>query len=245
MDAGSNDVRPGSARSKQISTYENDIDRLFSEIHEAETQIINDITRIQEAFTLENVAGNLVSAVREELFRRIETMNTRNISKVSGKVITDAIQAVKSHPGSTALISLGISGLIVGNVLMQKANDGKTVAPPQEAVPAEQLKPEVRTEEPSGDEVTLKPRSVTGGISSWVDENPLIFGFMGLSAGLVIGILTHGALEGNQLLDETRRTVKKKTIQILHDTKEKAGHIFGAALRAAGEETERQDSMVH
>lgn len=248
MDAGSTYVKPGSARSARISGNENgNIESLISEVREAEAEIIRDIRRIQETFAPENIAKNLVATIREELFRRIETMNTLSIGEVSGKLITDTIEAVRSHPGSTALAGLGISGLIVGNILRQRANESKTVAPLEETVPSEASKPEALTksEKASDPEVTLEPQPAQGGISSLVDENPLMFGLLGLSAGLIIGILTSGILGGNELLEETRRTFTKKTMQLLHDTKEKAGHIIEAARHAAMEEAERQDLMVH
>ena len=45
------------------------------------------------------------------------------------------------------------------------------------------------------------------------------------------------------MLDEARRTHKKRTRDIMDDTGEKAGHIIEAARRAAGEETERRNLM--
>jgi cell division septum initiation protein DivIVA len=68
---------------------------------------------------------------------------------------------------------------------------------------------------------------------------------MGLSAGLVLGVLTSGILEGNGFFDETRRTVKEKARQILQDTRQKAGHVLDAAREAARSEAERQHLMPH
>jgi len=50
----------------------------------------------------------VLSAIREELFKRIGTMNTQRISEMSGKVINNTPEAVKDHPAITALLSLGV-----------------------------------------------------------------------------------------------------------------------------------------
>jgi ElaB/YqjD/DUF883 family membrane-anchored ribosome-binding protein len=133
-------------------------------------------------------------------------------------------------------------------MLKQNTNNGK-IAQPQERAEEyiESNLPHVTENvEESSKIIARKSQAVMEGISSYIDKNPLLVGFMGLSAGLILGILTSGVLEGrSELLDETRRTIKEKTGQILHETKEKAGHVIDAARQAAREEAERQELIPH
>jgi len=71
----------------------------------------------------------------------------------------------------------------------------------------------------------------------------LTAGFIALAAGLIPGSLTCGVLKGNELPDETQRTVQEKTRQILHEANEQAGHAVEAARLAGREEAERQNPM--
>ena len=159
----------------------------------------------------------------------------------------NTIEAVKANSGITALLSLGIGWFTLYMVLKPKTPSERVVAQLQEAEQKAESKLADFGEKAkeSGQVIARKSESMLGGVSSFMDENPLIFGFMGLSAGLILGILTSGVLGENDLLDETRRTVKEKTRQILHDTRQKAGHVLDAARQAAKGEAERQNLMPH
>lgn len=189
--------------------------RLISEVRKAEAVVSQDIRKIQEIFTLENTGKLLLYAIREELFRRIEKMNTQSISEVSNKVITNAMDAVKSHLASTTLAGLGISSLIVEGILKQRATSGKTVAPhgefDQHEAELEFSLREKSAEQP--DATAPRPKSAMEGISNYMEENPLMIGFIGLSAGLVLGVLTRDVLRGNQFMEETLKTDGKKTAE--------------------------------
>ncbi len=90
-----------------------------------------------------------------------------------------------------------------------------------------------------------KSQSVLESVSEYAEDNPLVTGFIGLSAGLILGILTSGVLKGNGILEETRQAVQNKTKQILNETKEKAGQVIGAAGKAARDEAERRNVISH
>lgn len=244
MDAGSTDVEPGVASTiaRLPTGTDGNQDRLKREIREVETRIIGDIKEIQKAFTPAKIAAYLIFAIREELIKRIETMNTQTIGDVGERAITNTVEAVKDHPGITALLGLGVSWLTLHTALKQKTNGEIIPAQPEET---EQLMESKVPIEESAQAVTLKSKSILEGVSSFVDGNPLIIGFIGLSAGLILGVLTSGVLEGNEVLDETRRAAKEKTRQLIYETKEKAGHVIDAARQAAKQEVERQNMMPH
>ncbi|SPF34960.1 hypothetical protein SBDP1_130043 [Syntrophobacter sp. SbD1] len=244
MDAESTDVRPGVANTnaRQPTGTDGDLDHHRREIREVETRIIKDIKEIQKAFTPAKIATDLIFAIEEELLKRIETMNTQKISDVGDKVITNTVEAAKDHPGITALVGLGVSWITLHAALRQKTAGGIIPAQPEET---EQFMESKVPIEESTEVVARKSGSLVEGVSSFVDENPLMIGFIGLSAGLILGILTSGVLEGNEIFDETRRAVKEKTRQLLYETKEKAGHVIDAARQAARQEAERQNLMSH
>ncbi len=102
--------------------------------------------------------------------------------------------------------------------------------------------PELKENVKAYREKTLqKARSAGRGISEYVDKHPMTVGFVGLSAGIIIGSLTSGIFRNTEILDETRKSLKEKTRDFLKDTREKAGHILEVAQRAAKEEAERQN----
>ncbi len=251
MDAGSTYVGPGFAgrtRLRQPVVSNGNLAHPRPDIREAEVRIIKDIKKIRNALTPGNIANHLIAAIREELVRRIETMNTQRFNEVGDKMITSAVETVKDHPGITALVGLGVSWLLADNMLKQKTTNGKIAQSQEQAEEyiesnLPHLKESVKE---SKETIARKSQTVMEGIAGYMDENPLLVGFIGLSAGLILGILTSGVLEGrNELLDETRRTIKTKTGQILHETKEKAGHVIDAARQAAREEAERQHLIPH
>jgi len=175
-------------------------------------------------------------------------MDFQRINEVSNKVVNSSVGTVKSHPGITALVGLGISWFIVDSVLKQKALTEQLQEETEQH--AETKLPQM--EESAKETANESIGAIAGGsqkilesVSGFVDKNPLMVGFLGLSAGLIFGIFSSGMLMGNGFLDETRRAVRDKTRQILYETKEKAGHVIDAARLAAKEEAERQDLMPH
>ncbi len=96
-----------------------------------------------------------------------------------------------------------------------------------------------------GEKALEKTHAAKSRVSEYADENPFVVGFIGLSLGVIVGVLTSRALSENELIDETRRTLKEKTRGLLRETREKAGHIIEEARRAAKEEAERQNLITH
>ena len=173
-------------------------------------------------------------------------MNAQRLNETGDKIITSAVETVKEHPVITALMGLGVSWFLADNMLKQKTADGE-IAQLKAAEYVESNLPHLtESVKESSETIARKSSTVKEGIFGYMDENPLLAGFIGLSAGVILGILASGVLEGrSELLDETRRTIKKKTGQILHETKEKAGHVMDAARQAASEEAERQNLIPH
>ena len=218
------------------------------DIRDAEVRIVEDVKKIQKAFTPENIANYLISAIRKEMLGRVEAMNLQRINEMSDKVRTGAVEAAKGHPGITALTGLGVSWFIFDNMLRQKSVNGQIIEQLQETTEqiAKTTIPHLKeSAKEAGEIVTRRSQSVMNEISNYMDENPMTVGFIGLSAGLILGILTSGVLKGNDFLDETRRTVKQKTREMLKQTKEKAGYVVEAAREAAREEAERQNLLPH
>lgn len=223
-------------------------------MREVETRIVNDIEIIMETFSPENVANRLFAAIREKLIGRNGAMKLNRFNEMGGRVKTSAtdaastaVDAIKEHPAITALMGLGLSWLLTNSFLRpetagEKIEDLREKAEEFAESKAVELK---ETAMEAEEMVSGRPRSVLDGISDFVDENPLIVGAVGISAGLILGLLTSGVLRESGFIDETRRTVKTKTRQILSDTKEKAGHVIDAARQAAREEAERQHLMPH
>jgi len=174
-------------------------------------------------------------------------MDTGTINEVSDKVIDYTKTSVKDHPGITALLSLGISWFTLYMLLKPKTPGERIVAQLQEAEQKAEstLSDFGEKAKDTGETVSEKAGSMFSGVSGYMDENPVTFGLIGLSAGLILGFLTSGVLGGNDFLDETRRTVAAKTRQILKDTTQKAGHVLNAAREAARGEAERQDLLPH
>jgi ElaB/YqjD/DUF883 family membrane-anchored ribosome-binding protein len=211
----------------------------------AEDRIIEDIMKIKNALAPENVANQLVARVGEKLSRKIETMDTQGIKKASIEKITGAMEAVKSHAGAAALLGFGANWLMADRMFKrQKTSEGKMIEQLQEETGQSPEKMQRYAQE-TGEVIAGKSQSVLEGVSGYVDENPLTAGFIGLSAGLILGILTSGVLRKKGLLEETGLAVQEKTRQILHETKKKAGHAVDAAGSAAGEEAERQHVIPH
>ena len=105
---------------------------------------------------------------------------------------------MKSHPGITAMIGLGISWFIVDGMLKQKTFTRQLQ---EETFP--QMKESI--EEAVGasvDGISGKQQKALEGVSNIVDENPLMVGLLGVSAGLILGVLSSGMLTGNGFLDK-------------------------------------------
>lgn len=176
-------------------------------------------------------------------------MDTQTITKASNKVITDAMEAVKSHPRMAALVGLGVSWLITDNMLRQKTASEKMIDQLQEEIEQLQEKVEQYAEsklsdltesaKETGEAIIQKSEAALEEVSGYMDKNPLAAGFIGISAGLIIGILTSRLLKQEGLLEETGQAVQKKTRQIMSETKEKAWELIDAATKAARKEAER------
>lgn len=175
------------------------------------------------------------------------------IQEMSDKVVDNSLEAIKSHPGITALLGLGISWLIADSMMKQKSLNVKMQEQTKEYV--EEKFPEVKEAAAEGLEslkssvssLTRGSQSAFGGVSNFMNEYPVITGILGLSAGLILGVVTSGVLKRPDLVEQIRRGVVEKTGQIghkLNKTKEKAGHVFDAVRNAAKEEAERQE-LIH
>jgi ElaB/YqjD/DUF883 family membrane-anchored ribosome-binding protein len=229
--------------------------RLRRQIRDAEDRIIEDIKKIPDVLTPENIATYLVSTIREQIFRRFATMNAQRINEVSDRMITDAVEAVKSHPGITALLGFGVTWFLADSMLKQRSDGRRTIAQLKEEVAqlqeetkkyAESSLPDLKESvKETGEIVARKSQAAIEQVAGYVDENPLVAGFIGLSAGLILGVLTSGILSNEGLLDETKQAVQKKTRRALHETKEKVGNVLQSARRAAREEAERHDIIQH
>jgi ElaB/YqjD/DUF883 family membrane-anchored ribosome-binding protein len=168
-------------------------------------------------------------------------MNTQKIGEASYDLMTNTMETVKNHPAVTALVGLGISWFLADNFFKQK-NGSQIIDQLQEKVAqleeqarqyAESNLPDLKeSAKETGESISLESKSVLEGVSSYMNENPLMSGFIGLSAGLILGILTSGLLSQNGLLEETKQDVQKKTRQILHKARRKAGHITDEARQA-------------
>ncbi len=247
MDAESTYVGPGFASSSGGSTGFNGVNPR-PEIRNIEVRIVISAKKIQEAFTPENVANYLMALIRKELLGRVEGMDLQKLNKVSDRVRTGSVEAVKGHPGITALTGLGVGWLIFDNMLRPKSVNGQIIEELQEKtkqVAEEKISRLQESAKEAGEVITQKSQSVINEISNFMDENPMTVGFIGLSAGLILGILTSGVLSGNGFMDDTRRTFKQRTREMLQQTKERAGHVIDAARDAAREEAERQNLLPH
>jgi ElaB/YqjD/DUF883 family membrane-anchored ribosome-binding protein len=172
-------------------------------------------------------------------------MNTQKVSEVNDKVLNDTMEIVKSHPGIAALLGLGATCVMAYFIFNQDGKAGsKIVTQLQEEIPQVTKKAE-QIAEMTGDVTARKSQSIFEKISSFMDEKPLTAGFLGISAGLIIGVMTSGILKGTDFVTETRRVVRDKTRQVLSDSKEKALHILDTARHAAREEAERQNLIPH
>jgi ElaB/YqjD/DUF883 family membrane-anchored ribosome-binding protein len=250
MDAGSTNVESGPVQTfpeKALSGSTPDLDFLIFQIRKAEAGIVRDIRNIRELLAPKRAGRLLVSAVVDRFSERIKAMKTQSISEASEKAINNTTEFIRNHPTETVLTGLGVGCLIALGMRMQSRTGGKTNTPVDEVGPDARKEPSERTEklEQASAEATEISRSVRDSISGFMDENPLTTGFIGLSTGVLIGILTSGILRENELINETRRNIKEKTLQILNETKEKAGRVVGVARQAAKEEAERQNLLLH
>jgi ElaB/YqjD/DUF883 family membrane-anchored ribosome-binding protein len=177
-------------------------------------------------------------------------MNTQKISEVSGKVLDDTMGVVKSHPGIAALLGFGITWLMADTMFKRDGTAGsKIVTQFQEEIPQVMEKAEQIAEE-TGDVIARKKsQTVFQKISCFMDEKPLTVGVLGISTGLIFGVMTSGILKGRtdfwtetgRAVTEKGRAVMSKTRQVISDSRERAGHVIDAAR----EEAERQNLIPH
>ncbi len=178
-----------------------------------EEKIIEDLRKIERALAPEKIAKSLISTIGEKLVKRIETMDTQRISEVSDKVITDAVETDRSHPSVMAILGLGASWFMADKMFKrQKTANGKIIEQLQQEI-AELTKKTGQFAGETGEVIARKSQSVLEEVSGYVDENPLMVGFIGLSAGLILGILTSGVLNKKGFLEETSQAVQSKTRQ--------------------------------
>ncbi len=129
-----------------------------------------------------------------------------------------------------------------GNILSQKS---QSVMAGVSGFMDEKLPALKETAKETGGIIIRKSQSALDGVSGYVEENPLMTGFIGLSAGLVLGLLTSGIFKESSLFEETKQIVQKKTRQIMQETKEKAGHVMDVAGKTAREQAERRNLISH
>ena len=249
-----------------------ELERLRSEMLKAEDRIVSDIQDIRMRFSKKNMRNLLISKIREELFRRIETMNTKKIREAGNDVLTSTVETLRNHSAVTALVGMGISWFLADNFLKRKPDGGRVIEQLQEKVAqleeesrryaesnlpnlkesaketaelvsrksqtvldgvssyVQEKLPRIReTAKETGDVIAMKSQNVLEEISGYMTENPLMSGFIGLSAGLILGILTSGFLSGNGLLEDTKRDVQKNAGRIFHES----GHIVDEVRDAA------------
>lgn len=170
-----------------------------------------------------------------EYSERMRTMDFQKVTKVGDKAITGSVETVRSHPGITALMGLGIGWLILDRALKRRTLTEQL----QEETRLYVEKNLPRFKEAAKEAVNISvdkiagksPKVVEAG-ASFINENPFLFGFMGLSTGLILGVLTSGVLNRTDFVDEARRNVKEKTGQVWHGAKERAEHAIDAVRHA-------------
>lgn len=119
MDARSDNIA-ASRRSHPLSESDAGLDRLRSNMIEAEDRIVEDVDRLQEMLTPERIANRLVSAVKDELFMRFGRVGMEELREVGNKVRT----SIKKHPFFSTLTGLGLVGGAVAYCLLKNSEDG-------------------------------------------------------------------------------------------------------------------------
>jgi ElaB/YqjD/DUF883 family membrane-anchored ribosome-binding protein len=168
-------------------------------------------------------------------------MDFQKVNESGDRALTGVVETVRSYPGYTALIGLGVSWFIFDRALRRRA---LTERLQEEERETEKNLPRFtkaarETIRESVDELAKKSqKAVETGAgflnkdTSFVEENPFLFGFIGLSAGMVLGALTSGALSRRDFVDEATRSVKEKTGQIWDGAIRKGGHAMDAVRHA-------------
>jgi len=271
MDTGPDVIeRENSERgADRFPDYEDDYDDRTGDavlsIRETESRILATVREIRQRLSPDYIERYAWSAAREKLFERMDKMLNEDIVEFSEKIGHAATETVKRHPGSVALMGLGL-GLFALESLTKKSAAEKDVSTAEVQVGSsypefERPEPEFvqQASEPEAQPVSRirekagrlresalqKTAAARDRVSKAVDERPLILGCVGLTAGVIIGIVTSGYLRENEFLGETRETIKQKTRELLHDTRAKAEHVLDQAKRAAREEAERQHIITH
>jgi ElaB/YqjD/DUF883 family membrane-anchored ribosome-binding protein len=168
-------------------------------------------------------------------------MDFQTVNESGDRAITGVVETVRSYPGIMALIGLGTGWFIFDRVLRPRT---LTERLQEEVRQTEKNLPKFtkaarETINESVDELAKKSQKAveTGSRffkkdSSFVEENPFLLGFIGLSAGMVLGALTSGALNRREFVDEATRSVKEKTGQIWNGAIRKGGHAMDAVRHA-------------
>lgn len=112
MDAQSTNIETGRVTHLQTGS-DPEMDNLRSDVLKAEDRIVEDADKLQEMFTPERVANQLVSAAREELLIRTRSVDLKKLKDLGDKVIA----VMKDHPYLSALLGLGVLGGIAYGVL--------------------------------------------------------------------------------------------------------------------------------
>ncbi len=188
-------------------------------------------------------------------------MNREKYSEYGRKISKGAKDTARAYPGSMTLLGLGLGWFLLENYLKHYREDQAMLSPPEESLHTG-ISPAVEVSAPEQEqesriehlkqsarhyrEVAVeKGHAAKDQVSGYMDENPLMVGFIGLSVGLIAGVLTSRIFRESELLDEARNTIKEKTRELVRETREKASHIVDVAGRAAREEAERQNLITH
>ncbi len=148
-------------------------------------------------------------------------MNTQGINEISNKLITNTMEAVRSHPAVAALLGLGVSWFMADRMFnRQETASGEIIAELQEKIEqlqektakyAESNLPDLKeSARETGETIVRKSQYVLKAVSGYMDENPLTTGFIGLAAGSILGILTNRVSRESGLLEKTRRAALKQ-----------------------------------
>lgn len=178
-------------------------------------------------------------------------------------VADSATNALKRHSASAALVGLGL-GWFMWESMSNKSSEPETSRQETQTSKPESHFTEQQSSQPEShhsfreriepikhkaaeikETAVQKARPVREKASRVIDERPLLIGAVGLAAGVLIGVLTSNYFKDSEFMGQTRQNLKQRTRSLLHNTKEKTGHVLDVAKRAAREEAEKQDLITH
>lgn len=253
---------------ENLATPDREIEQAISDIRETESRLAHIISEIQSKLTPDSIEKRAWAEVRKRLFGGIEEMTDRGLKEMNENIGSGAVDTIRNHPVSTAMFGLGLGLLMVEGWRRRSGKENTAEQPATEEYQSEGLMPENQEETaglpymesyeardrrdyPSGRVSKLKNAAVQRThnarekVSHAVDERPLLVGIIGLTAGMIIGAMTSGALRDNRFLQEKRQDLKQKTRELLQDRKERAEHVLADAKRAIKEAAEREHLITH